>query len=626
MRKILVLLLVIFMCMCFYVSVSAEGSETSIAATAEDKTIEYDKRELLEALFEADISTIREALDMHLITSRELTEYYLERIEAYNGSFNCFITLCDNALEEADKRDAALKEGAVEGKLWGIPIVVKDNIEYAGHYTTNGRKFEDSVFSEVNAAVVEYLLREGAVIIGKTNMSTDAQDARASRSKAAGETLNAYNMALASGGSSGGSAVATSLNFITASIGTDTNSSLRYPAALNGCISLRATRGLISRNGIIKLNGARDTAGAITRTVKDQAIMLDVLTGGKASYADNLNAGVLQGMRIGILKELTYPVDGKYNRTNRAIDDEIEVIFANAVKELEKCGAVVVEVSLPDIFDMSEACDENLEDYKAAKNAYYAAFKALLADNDIEAVIFPTYLSAPLYTGVNSSGGLRIYDQIWTSNCSVLSSPIGIPEISVPIGQHSRGAGIGMEIASLKNSEQLLLDIAYSYTEKYNHRAVPNTAPNLYVEYDAGNLEDFIARYKEALVEIERLKEEEQREQETTTKEIETTTEQETATEPETTTEPEVTTAATADTTTTMEATTTPTATTTLKETNTPVVETSTFMKDVFADYNADEDNLGKILWIIFIMLIVLVAVANFIILYHEDDKKRRKK
>ncbi|MBO5227661.1 MAG: amidase, partial [Lachnospiraceae bacterium] len=428
------------------------------------------------------------------------------------------------------------------------------------------------------------------------------------------------------GGSSGGSAVATSLNFVTASVGTDTNSSLRYPAALNGCVSLRATRGLISRDGIIKLNGARDTAGAITRTVKDQAIMLDVLTGGKTSYADNLNAGVLQGMRIGILKELTYPVDGKYNRTNRAIDDEIEVIFANAVKELEKCGAVVVEVSLPDIFDMSEACDENYEGYKEAKNVYYAAFKALLADNNISAVIFPTYLSAPLYTGVNSSGGLRIYDQIWTSNCSVLSSPIGIPEISVPIGQHSRGAGIGMEIASLKNSEQLLLDMAYSYTEKYNHRAVPNTAPNLYVEYDAGNLEDFIARYKEALVEIERLKEEEQREQETTTQEIETTTEQETATEPETTTEPEVTTAATADTATTMEVTTTLTATTTLKETSTPVVETSTFMKDVFADYNADEDNLGKILWIIFIMLIVLVAVANFIILYHEDDKKRRKK
>lgn len=620
MRKILISLVAVCMLVGFAVPAHAGYGETSIAVVTENKTIEYDKRELLEALYEADIESIRKVLDMRLITCREMVEYYLERIDAYNASFNCFITLCDNVLEEADKRDADIRAGTASGKLFGVPIVVKDNIEYAGYYTTNGRKFEDSSISEVNATIVESLLDEGAIIIGKSNMSTDAQDARASRSKAVGETFNAYNTELASGGSSGGSAVAASLNFATASIGTDTNSSLRYPAALNGCVSLRPTRGLVSKDGLIKLNGARDTAGAITRTVKDQAIMLDVLTGGKTAYADKLNDGVLQGMRIGILKELTYAVDGKYNRTNRAIDDEVEVIFANAVRELEACGATVVEVSLPDIFDMAEACDENLEEYKAAKEVYYAAFKALLTENDISAVIFPTYLSAPLYTGVNAAGGLRIYDQIWTSNCSVLASPLGLPEISVPIGTHSRGAGIGMEIATLKNGEQLLLDMAYSYTEQYNHRAVPNMAPNIYVEYDAGNLEDFIVKYEAAMMKLEQIEEEELKEQETTT-EAETTTEEETT----------ETSAVAAATTEVIE---TAVESTTEKKddvqetagSHISTEETTSYVKAVLAEYNADEDKLGRVLWIIFVMLIVLVAVGNFIILYHEEDKKRRKK
>ncbi len=621
MKVRLILFLMLGMLVAVSTDVSAGNVESSIRIT-EEKTIEYDKRELLAALYEADIESIREAIDMKLITCRELVEYYIERIDEYNDSFNCFITICDNAVSEADKRDAEIAAGTAEGRLFGIPIVVKDNIEYAGYYTTNGKKFENSAISEVNAAIVQNLLDEGAVIIGKSNMSTSAQEARASRSKAVGETYNAYNTELASGGSSGGSAVATSLNFGTASLGTDTNSSLRYPAALNGCVSLRPTTGLVSKSGCIILNRRRDTAGAITRTVRDQAIMLEVIVGGNTAYNQKLSADVLEGMRIGILKELTYAVDGKYNRTDRAIDDEIEAAFANAVKELEACGAMVIEVSLPDIFEMSAACDESEDGWSAAKREFYDAFQALLADNNISAVIFPTYLSAPLYTGVNESGGLVIYDQIWTSNCSVLSSPIGIPEISVPIGTHSRGAGIGLEIAALKNNEQLLLDIAYSYTEKFDHRVAPETAPDIYAEYDFGSLDDFIAAYKAALVEIERLKEEELREQETSTEEVTTTTVEETTIE--------VQTSETA--TTTSSETTTPSEAATSFESTTPYETTtedtySEPVTDVIADVNnGDEDKIGKMLWMIFIMLILLVVVGNFIIMYHHSKDKRKTK
>ena len=524
MKKKLILILMSVMCMLSTGVVFAENTVSSIGIT-EDKTIKYDKEELLAALYEADIKSVREALDLKLITCRELTEYYLERIEKYNPTFNCFITLCDNVLIEADKRDAAIADGTAKGSLFGVPIVVKDNIEYEGYYTTNGREFKESEISTTNAVIVQYMLNEGAVIIGKTNMSKDAESARRSCSDEVGETLNAYNTKLAAGGSSGGSAVATTLNFAVASLGTDTNSSLRFPAALSSCVALRPTYGLVDRTGCITLNKRRDVAGAITKTVKDQAIMLDIMVGG-GTYTENLDAGVLDGMRIGLIKELTYKVAGESNRTSAIIDDEIEAVFANAIEELKACGVEIVEVSIYDIFKKSRSCSEDREGWLEAKNSLYAEFEKLLADNNIVAVVFPTYLSTPQYTGKAADGDLLVYDQPWTVNCSVLASPLGLPEISVPIGQHSLGAGIGMEFASLKNSEQLLLNIAYSYTEKYDHRVTSELAPNLYEKSFSGDLNAFITTYKEALAEAERLKEEELKEKETTTSETETTPEE----------------------------------------------------------------------------------------------------
>ena len=205
--------------------------------TVSAENVVADKNAVLSALYESDISTIREAIDLKIITCEELTAYYLERIEKYNAPYNCFITLCDDALEIAKQRDAQLQKGENDGLLFGIPVVVKDNIDIKGLYTTNGHTYEKSRVADNNATVVNYLLEQGAVIIGKTNMSTDAQDARISYSEIKGQTKNAYNTLLASGGSSGGTAVAVSLNFAVAGLGTDTNSSLRIPAVLNGCVS-----------------------------------------------------------------------------------------------------------------------------------------------------------------------------------------------------------------------------------------------------------------------------------------------------------------------------------------------------------------------------------------------------
>ncbi len=457
-----------------------------------EEGVVVDKEALLSALYEADIASIREALDLQLITSRELTEYYLERIETYNDTFNCFITMCDNALEEADKRDAAMADGTAKGVLWGIPVVLKDNIEYEGYMTTNGL-WPNYRASTKNAAVAQALLDAGAVILGKTNMATEAQEARFSASDCIGETVNAYDPNLAAGGSSGGSAVATSLNFAACGLGTDTNASLRYPAVLNGCVALRTTHGLIDLEGCFVLNGSRDTPGAITRSVADQAIMLDVLTGG--SYYKSLDANALENARLGILTELSYPIAESWERTEKDVDDEVTALFAAAVEEWKACGAEVIEVSLPNLFTYAQRCEG---DSSRARAEFLAAYESLLTENKLDAVIFPTYLHTP-QDSLGTSGWEKIYREVFTSNCAKLSSPIGIPEIAIPIGTHSKGAGVGMEIAGRLNDEQVLLNLAYSYTERYAHRVVPDSAPNLY----EGSLclEDFLTQYKDALAE-----------------------------------------------------------------------------------------------------------------------------
>ena len=451
------------------------------------------KEAILSALYEADICTLREAISVGLISCEELTAYYLERIKTYNGPYNCFITICENAMDVARERDQRIACGEADGILFGIPIVVKDNIDFAGYHTTNGHKKVETQIAKNHAAIVNYLLSEGAVVIGKTNMSTDAQDARRSFSDAAGETKNAYSTYLASGGSSGGSAVSVSLNFAAAGLGTDTNSSLRLPAALNGCISLRSGLKKISTKGITPLNASRDVPGVITRTVYDQAILLDVLTKGAYRYTEHLNPNVLKGLRIGILTEFTYAVPDDELRTEQQIDAEVAAAFENAVNELRACGAEVIPVSMPDLFELSGKTF-GYGDTSAFKTQLYNSFVALLDSNEISAVIFPTYLSTPLRSGRDTNGKYwSAWAQTFINNCRNLSSCAKLPEISVPIGTHSLGAGIGMEIAAPRNCEQLLLDIAYAYTSAYNHRAVPPGAPDAYQEYHAGSLADLIS-------------------------------------------------------------------------------------------------------------------------------------
>ena len=401
MRSLKYLIAGIVLSLLLALSVQAETQTPEYGPALPSNLTAQEKYELMEGLYEADITYVVEAIQAGHISCQELTWYYLQRIEKYNEPYNCFITLCDNAMEVARQRDAALVAGTAEGALFGVPIVVKDNIKYEGYPTTNGYSWKKA--DTYSATIVEKLLAEGVIVLGKTNMSTYAGSARNSTSKVAGDTGNAYGPNLAPGGSSGGSAVAVSLNFAMVGLGTDTNSSLRLPAILNGCVSMRVTHGTIARSGITTLNTDRDVPGVITRTVADQAKMLDAMTG-KTYYSENLNANALEGARIGVLKELSEPLANDKNRSADKVDQEVLAAFENLKKELENCGAEVVEVSIPNPFTLA-----NQTGYAYGRKCMYNALCKVIDDNSLDALLYPTYLHTPQKQGEDENG------EIWNT-------------------------------------------------------------------------------------------------------------------------------------------------------------------------------------------------------------------
>ena len=172
---------------------------------------------------------------------------------------------------------------------------------------------------------------------------------------------------------------------------------------------------------------------------------------------------------------------------------------------MEACGAEVVEVNIPNVLNL--AADTLYTNKSVYKENMYAAIQKAMEENSVSALIFPTYLHTPQYSGRDADGNYwSVWEQTFINNTSQFSSCASLPEIAVPIGQHSRGACMGMEIAALKNQEQLLLDIAYAYTEKYDHRVAPTSAPDLYADSCVGTLGEVIDDYYTAQEEFEEAK------------------------------------------------------------------------------------------------------------------------
>lgn len=314
---------------------------------------------------EATISDIQAAILAKQVTVRELVQAYRDRIDAYDQkgpALNCVIALNPDALTEADKLDAAFaKTGKLTGPMHGVVILVKDEIDTAGMATTQGVKVFADYIPPLDAFVVAKLRQEGAVILGKTTLSEYAGGD--TYSTLFGHSRNPYAPDRTVGGSSGGSGGALAANFSTVTLGEETSSSLKRPAAWAASTGMRATPGLISRTGMWDGHPVPTAQmGPMARTVTDLAKLMDGMVGydpedpitafgvmhTPKSYTAFLDKDGLKGARIGVIR---VPLGGN---SNPEADDfkRVDAVFQKALGELQAAGASVMDVDIPDLKEL----------------------------------------------------------------------------------------------------------------------------------------------------------------------------------------------------------------------------------------------------------------------------------
>jgi amidase len=323
------------------------------------------------ALDDASLSDITDALASGRITATALTKFYLARVDAYDRGgpmLNSVRETNPDALAIASKLDGT--RPSVNRPLAGIPVLVKDNIATGDKQpTTAGSLALEGARAKGDATVVKLLRDAGAVILGKANLTEFANmlaiDMPSGYSSLGGQVKNPYAPTLMDdrgipvvlpGGSSSGSAVAVAAGLCAASIGTETSGSLLFPASQNGLVTVKPTVGLISRAGILPIAHSQDTAGPMTRTVRDAALLLNVLAAKDPldpatqrqrrprDYTAGLAPDAMKGARIGVPSDPTDPLNDCYYGK---LPPKWAKVMTEAIKVLEDLGAVIVHASMP---------------------------------------------------------------------------------------------------------------------------------------------------------------------------------------------------------------------------------------------------------------------------------------
>ena len=355
---------------------SIEADATTPAAAA--------GRAHLDSLIEADATQLQALMTSGKISAQTLTEHYIERIKSIDRSgphLNSVIELNPDALAIAAALDHERKLSGARGPLHGIPVLIKDNIATADNMqTTAGSLALVGAKAPRDAFLVRQLRAAGAIILGKTNLSEWA-NMRSSRSTSGwsgrgGLTRNPYALDRNCSGSSSGSAAAMAASLATLAVGSETDGSIVSPASLCSLVGLKPTLGLISRDGIVPISHSQDTAGPMTRTVTDAALLLTVLAGVDArdaatantkqhatDYTHFLDKNGLKGARIGIV------------RNAMSSNLRQQVIVDAAIEVLRQQGAILIDVEIPNI---TKYADSELEvllyELKADLNNYLAEF------------------------------------------------------------------------------------------------------------------------------------------------------------------------------------------------------------------------------------------------------------
>jgi len=462
--------------------------------------------ELIDLLSKGDISPI------------DICNDIINRIEKQEKSLNA---LAHFDKEKALERCKNLKEGVNKGKLWGIPIFIKDNISVKDELTTCSSKILKGFKPPYNATAIEKLMDIGAVLMGKTNMDEFAFGS-STETSCYGPTRNPWDLERIPGGSSGGSAAAVSADEAIFALGSDTGGSIRQPASLCGVVGLKPTYGRVSRYGLIAFASSLDQIGPITKDVEDAAILLKAISGHDemdstsadipvSDYSSNIKKGI-KGLKIGIPKE--YFIEG--------VDKEVKDSIKLAIGELEKLGAVCEDTCLPHTeyavsvyylvataeassnlarFDgvqyglRAENITSMMDMYKktrkegfgdeakrriilgtfALSSGYYDAYysKALKvrtlikmdfdkAFEKFDAIVTPTSPTASFKIGEKISDPLTMYlSDIFTISANLA----GIPGMSIPCGFTKANLPIGLQILGKPFDEDTILRIAYNYEQ-----------------------------------------------------------------------------------------------------------------------------------------------------------------
>lgn len=354
-------------------------------------------------LVEVTVPQLQAQMKSGKLTARRLTEMYLERIKQIDTKTNSVLELNPDALTIADALDKERKKGKVRGPMHGIPVLIKDNIDTADrlHTTAGSWALYDAPTPKQDSPLVANLRRAGAVILGKTNLSewanfrANPRNGRGTSgwSGRGGQTNMPYFLDQNPSGSSSGSGVAVSANLCPVAIGTETNGSIISPAVTNGIVGLKPTVGLVPRTGIIPISHTQDTAGPMTRTVTDAAILLGAIAGTDKTdpataeadkkkvkdYTKFLDASGLKGARLGLI--FTPP---------QRNSDLYKAYFQPFIDKLKDAGATLVDVTFPDygptqadrLAILQYEFKADIAKYLAARGSKYKTLEDLIKFNE----------------------------------------------------------------------------------------------------------------------------------------------------------------------------------------------------------------------------------------------------
>jgi amidase len=493
-------------------------------------------------LGEATVSSIHRAIRSGELTARRLVELYLARIEAYDRSgprLNAVLTVNDHALADAEALDEEFRHtGLLAGPLHGIPVLLKDCINTADMPTTYGSIAFKGYRPPEDATLVKLLRGAGAVILGKTQLP-DFATSWFGHSSVGGETLNPYALDRDPGGSSSGTAAAIAANFGAVGIGGDTAGSIRVPSSFNNLVGVRPTTRLISGSGVSPMVVFENAMGPMTRTVRDAAILLDVLVqydpadpytavvpGNRpeGGYAAGLRPDALEGARIGALRDAFGDASDPARReVNEAVDralqdlasagakvidpvvvrDREELILATTlyvqqckhdfneffqglkdspVRSFDELYRTKQYHPALDFMDLIASGPDNPEDDPAyfrglqARERLQREILNAMAASGLDAIVYPSVqIAAPRKEDIHD----RRSDTLNFPANTWMAPHATLPAISVPVGFTAGGLPVGLEFLGRPYSEPRLLGLAYAYEQAFHARRAPASAPPL---------------------------------------------------------------------------------------------------------------------------------------------------